>query len=58
MALRLGVTYNFYKKFTVSGNVNYNDIVSSKQSDVFVTGFNTPNGQQIFHLETGKYSRM
>jgi iron complex outermembrane receptor protein len=38
----LGVTYNFYKKFTVSGNINYNDIVSSKQSDVFVTGFNTP----------------
>lgn len=38
----LGVTYNFYKKFTVSGNVNYNNIVSNKQSDVFVTGFNTP----------------
>lgn len=38
----LGVTYNFHKKFTVSGNVNFNDIVSSTQSDVFVTGFNTP----------------
>ncbi len=39
----LGVTYNFYKKFTVSGNVNYNDIKTNKESDVFVTAFNTPN---------------
>ena len=38
----LGVTYNFYKKFTVSGNINFNDIVSNTSSDVFVTGFNTP----------------
>jgi outer membrane receptor for ferrienterochelin and colicin len=38
----LGVVYNFYKKFTVSGNINYNNIVTSKQSDVFVTAFNTP----------------
>ena len=38
----LGVTYNFYKKFTISGNINYNDIVSNTSSDVFVTGFNTP----------------
>ena len=38
----LGVTWNFYKKFTISGNINYNDIVTSKQSDVFVTAFNTP----------------
>ena len=38
----LGVTWNFYKKFTVSGNINYNDIVTSKQSDVFLTAFNTP----------------
>jgi iron complex outermembrane recepter protein len=38
----LGLTYNFYKKFTVSGNVNYNNISENKQKDVFVTGFNTP----------------
>ncbi|RZK45715.1 MAG: energy transducer TonB, partial [Pedobacter sp.] len=38
----LGITYNFYKKFTVSGNVNYNDIVTNDTRDVFVTGFNTP----------------
>ena len=38
----LGVTYNFYKKFTVSGNINFNDIVSNTSSDVFVTGFNIP----------------
>ena len=39
----LGLTYNFYKKFTISGNANYNDIVANEERDVFVTGFNTPN---------------
>lgn len=38
----LGITYNFYKKFTLAGNVNYNNIVNNKEKDVFVTGFNTP----------------
>lgn len=38
----LGVTYIFYKKFTVGGNVNFNDIVTNKTSDVFITAFNTP----------------
>ncbi|NML19397.1 TonB-dependent receptor [Pseudoflavitalea sp. G-6-1-2] len=38
----LGATWIFYKKFTVGGNVNFNDIVSNKSSDVFITGFNTP----------------
>jgi iron complex outermembrane recepter protein len=38
----LGITYNFYKKFTVSGNVNYNNISQNNEKDVFVTGFNTP----------------
>lgn len=39
----LGVTYNFYKKYTLSGNINYNDIRTNIQSDVFLTAFNTPN---------------
>lgn len=39
----IGVTWNFFKAFTVSGNLNYNDIKANKTSDVFVTGFNTPN---------------
>jgi outer membrane cobalamin receptor len=39
----LGLTYNFYQKFTIAGNVNYNDITENKNRDVFVTGFNTPN---------------
>jgi len=39
----VGVTWNFFKAFTVSGNLNYNDIKANKTSDVFVTGFNTPN---------------
>ncbi|MEJ7738929.1 MAG: TonB-dependent receptor [Chitinophagaceae bacterium] len=38
----LGMTFNFYKKYTLSGNVSYNNIVTNKEKDVFVTGFNTP----------------
>jgi outer membrane receptor protein involved in Fe transport len=38
----LGLTYNFYKKFTATGNVNYNNIKTNETSDIFVTGFNTP----------------
>ncbi len=37
-----GVTYNFFKTFSISGNVNYNAITANKAKDVFVTGFNTP----------------
>lgn len=37
----LGFTYNFYKKFTLGGNVNYNDIRANTTSDIFVTAFNT-----------------
>ena len=39
----LGVTWNFYKKYTIAGNVNYNNIKSNATNDIFVTGFNTPN---------------
>jgi iron complex outermembrane receptor protein len=38
----LGLTYNFYQKFTVAGNINYNALSKNDQADVFVTGFNTP----------------
>ncbi|MBT1703841.1 TonB-dependent receptor [Chryseosolibacter indicus] len=38
----LGVTYNFYKKFIVAANVNYNEMEENNASDIFVTGFNTP----------------
>ena len=38
----LGVTYNVYKTYSLSGNINYNAISANKQKDVFVTGFNTP----------------
>jgi iron complex outermembrane recepter protein len=38
----LGLTYNFYKTFTISGNVNYNRIKGNATPDLFVTGFNTP----------------
>lgn len=38
----LGVTWNFYKTFAISGNANYNNINGNKTPDLFVTGFNTP----------------
>jgi outer membrane receptor protein involved in Fe transport len=39
----VGITFNFYKKFTVSGNANYNTLSENEKPDVFVTGFNTPH---------------
>jgi hypothetical protein len=38
----LGITYNFYKKYTVGGNVNFNKMKTNKTDDIFITGFNTP----------------
>jgi len=38
----LGITYNFYKTFAISANVNYNAIKGNQSADLFVTGFNTP----------------
>lgn len=37
-----GLTYNFYKRYTVSGNVSFNKLKAQQASDIFVTGFNTP----------------
>ena len=38
----LGITYNFYKKYTIGGNVSFNQMKSNSTNDIFVTGFNTP----------------
>jgi hypothetical protein len=38
----LGVTYIFYKKYTVRGNVSFNKMKYNEGTDIFVTGFNTP----------------
>ncbi|MGI4734374.1 MAG: TonB-dependent receptor [Janthinobacterium lividum] len=38
----LGLTYNFFQKYTVGGNINYNALSKNSETDVFVTGFNTP----------------
>ena len=38
----LGLTYNFFQKFTLGGNVNFNALSANDQADIFVTGFNTP----------------
>ncbi|PWK78884.1 TonB-dependent receptor-like protein [Mucilaginibacter oryzae] len=37
-----GITYNFYQHYTISGNVSFNKLKAQKASDIFVTGFNTP----------------
>lgn len=37
-----GVTYNFYKRYTLSTNASYNKMKAESTSDIFVTGFNTP----------------
>ncbi len=37
-----GISYNFYKRYTVSGNASFNRLLSSESGDVFLTGFNTP----------------
>jgi iron complex outermembrane receptor protein len=39
----LGISYNFYKTYTISGNLNYNKIKGIKSADLFITGFNTPD---------------
>ncbi len=38
-ALRL--SYNFYKTYSLSGNLNYNDLKTANANDIFITGFNT-----------------
>lgn len=38
----LGITYNFYKSFSIAGNASYNKLAANKTDDIFVTGFNTP----------------
>ncbi len=38
----LGITYNFYKKFSIAGNASYNKLQANQTTDIFVTGFNTP----------------
>jgi len=38
----IGITYNYFKNFTLIGNASYNNISKNEQEDVFVTGFNTP----------------
>jgi outer membrane cobalamin receptor len=38
----IGITYNFYKKYSIGGNLNFNQMKSLATNDIFVTGFNTP----------------
>ncbi len=38
----LGITYNFYKKYKIVGNLSFNKMKAGNADDIFVTGFNTP----------------
>jgi iron complex outermembrane receptor protein len=38
----IGLTWSFYRKFTLAGNFNYNAITENKKTDIFLTAFNTP----------------
>ena len=38
----LGITWIFYKKFTIAGNANFNQLSKNPTPDIFLTGFNTP----------------
>ena len=39
----IGVSYNFYKGYTISGNANFNKLAQDKtKDDALIPGFNTP----------------
>lgn len=44
----LGLSWKFYKTFSLSTNINYNNIKKNTSNDVFVTGFNTPRWNTNF----------
>ncbi|HEY4109490.1 TonB-dependent receptor [Puia sp.] len=41
--VEVGVKYNFFKKFILTGNASYAAIVSSESTDAFTPAFNTPS---------------
>lgn len=53
----LGISYNFYKTFTISGNLNYNKIKGISTPDLFITGFNTPGLTSNFSIGNRAISR-
>ena len=38
----LGLRYNLVRNYNINANVSYNDLISSQNSDLFITSFNTP----------------
>jgi outer membrane receptor protein involved in Fe transport len=38
-----GVSYNFYKTYSISANANYNKLSQADAKDPLIPGFNTPN---------------
>ncbi|MBI3137413.1 MAG: TonB-dependent receptor [Sphingobacteriales bacterium] len=46
----LGLTWKLYKRFTLSGNLNYNTIRANTTADIFITAFNTPKWVSNFSI--------
>ena len=53
----LSIIYNFYKKYTINGNVNFNNMQSSNPNDLFVTGFNTPKWNTVLSFGNPQVAR-
>jgi iron complex outermembrane recepter protein len=53
----LAITYNFYKAYTINGNLNFNNMKASNPNDIFVTGFNTPQWNTALSLGNPQVAR-
>ncbi len=53
----LAITYNFYRGYTINGNINFNNMKASNPNDIFVTGFNTPQWNTALSLGNSKLGR-
>jgi iron complex outermembrane receptor protein len=51
----LGLTYNFYKRYTVSGNASFNKLKAQQTTDIFVTGLTRQNGRATFPSVTARW---
>lgn len=53
----LAVTYNFYRAYTLNGNINFNNMKASNPNDIFVTGFNTPQWNTALSFGNPRFAK-
>lgn len=53
----LGITYNFFKKFTLAANASFNKMKAQHTNDIFVTGFNTPQWTTNFSFSNREIAK-